>query len=80
MQSGELIVTGKDKATIPLNGIPSEVKVHFKHELELTPCNPHHRDCLEYEVHASHHHHSKFVLVIQWEVTGVREIVWKISY
>jgi hypothetical protein len=80
MQSGELIVTGKDKATIPLNGIPSEVKVHFKHDLELTPCNPHHRDCLEYEVHVSHHHHSRFVLLIRWEVSSVREIVWKVSY
>ena len=84
MQSGELIVTGKVKATIPLNGIPSEVKVHFKHELEMTPCNPHHRDCLEYEVHTNHHqghhHHGKFVLLIKWEVSGVREIVWKVSY
>jgi hypothetical protein len=82
MQSGQLIVTGKDEATIPLSGIPCEVKVHFKHELEVTPCNPHHRDCLEYEVHVNHHHnhHNKFKLVIKWEVSGVREITWKVSY
>jgi hypothetical protein len=80
MQSGELIVTGKDKATILLNGIPSEVRVHFKHELELTPCNPHHSDTLEYEVKASNILLNEFVLLITWDVTGVREIVWKVSY
>jgi hypothetical protein len=80
MQSGELIVTGKDRATILLTGMPSEVKVHFKHEVDLVPCNPHHRDCLEYEVRASHHHHHKFVLLIKWDVSSVREITWKVCY
>jgi hypothetical protein len=80
MQSGELIVTGKDKATIPLHKFPAEVKVRFKDHEVVVPCNPHHRDELEWEVHSSNHHQGGFVLVISWSVTNVREIVWHASY
>ena len=80
MQAGELIVTGKDKAIIPLHGYPREVNCHFKHGLDMVPCNPHHNDELEYEVHTSHHHHGGFVLIIQWHVSGVREITWHVHY
>ena len=84
MQAGELIVTGRDRAVIPLHGLPREVKCHFKHGCDVVPCNPHHEDCLEYEVesHHSHHHnhHRSFVLVIKWHVSGVREIVWRVHY
>ena len=85
MQAGELIVTGKDKAIIPLHGLPLEVKVRFRNPLDHVPCNPQHEDCLEYEVQSSghHHHHSHhcgFVLVIKWHVSGVREIVWRVHY
>lgn len=81
MQAGELIVTGKDKAIIPLHGLPREVKAHFKHPFDHVPCNPHHEDCLEYEVQSNHHHHHRgFVLVIKWHVSGVREIVWHVHY
>ena len=80
MQSGELIVTGKDKAVIPLRGFPSKVTCHFKHPLDVVPCNPHHEDSLEYDIHVSHSHHSGFVLIIKWSVSGVREIVWHAYY
>ena len=77
MQSGELTVTGMDSFHIKLTGIPAEIKVDFKGEEELVPCNPHNIDSLEFVVH---HHKNKFVLVIQWSVIGVREIEWKVTY
>lgn len=80
MQSGELIVTGKDKAHIPVHAFPAEVKVHFKDHEVPVPCNPHHSDWLEWEVHASNTHRGGFVLVIRWSVTNVREISWHVSY
>lgn len=80
MQSGELIVTGTNSIHIPLDRMPSEVKAHFKDEFELTPCNPHNADWLEYAVHASNTVRSGLVLVIKWSVSGVREIVWRASY
>ncbi len=80
MQSGELIVTGKDYITIDLRGLPAKAHAHFIHELQITPCNPHHRDELEWEVHNSNTDHSSFVLVISWSVTGVREVRWSVEY
>lgn len=80
MQSGELIVTGKDKAVIPLHGNPCRISCQFKHSHDVVPCNPHHEDYLEYDVHISHSHHSGYVLIIKWSVSGVREIVWHAHY
>lgn len=57
MQAGELIVTGKDKAVIPLHGLPRKVNCHFKHGCDVVPCNPQHEDCLEYEIQSNHCHH-----------------------
>jgi hypothetical protein len=80
MQSGELIVTGRDKIKIPLSGFPQKVSVHFVDEGLIIPCNPHHRDMVSYDVHHAHDHHGKFTLLISWEVTGVREIKWTVWY
>lgn len=100
MQSGELTVTGNNFTSILLAGKPREVFVRFKGELfehrdhhhHHVPCNPHHKDRLEYEVvsederaveHARmlHHHHDRqFFLLIKWEVEGVREIDWIVIY
>ncbi len=80
MQKGELFVIGKDKAVIHLLGHPSEVRVHFVKEHNVVPCNPHHADELEYEVHRSSHSRSGFVLIISWSVSGLREIKWEADY
>lgn len=80
MQSGELIVTGKDSIHIPLNHMPAEVKCRFKTDIEMVPCNPHHVDWLEATVHTSNTCHSGLVLLIKWHVEGVREIVWEVLY
>jgi hypothetical protein len=78
MQQGELTVTGHDHVEIPLRGLPSKVEAHFKDHDVAVPCNPHHRDFLECEVHSSNTNLGGFVLKIRWEVTGVREIVWHV--
>lgn len=80
MQSGELFVTGKDEAKVALSGFPSKVKVFFVGEPTIIPCNPHHRDRLDWEVHRSHAHHGGFTLIIKWEVTGVRKIEYEVYY
>ena len=78
MQSGELIVIGRDSVSVSLRGAPAEVCVYFEHDLEVIPCNPQHRDELEYEVLSDGI--GDFILVISWSVTGVRGIKWKVSY
>ena len=79
MQSGELIVIGKDQVVILLHGMPDGIKCRFRHEHHIVPCNPHHVDSLEYEVRANHHCKG-YVLVIKWNVSGVREIIWHVHY
>ncbi len=79
MQSGELIVTGEDKVEIVLRGEPAQVAVKFKDTCVIVPCNPQHYDDLEYEV-VKHHHKHHYTLVIRWNVSGVREIVWTVCY
>lgn len=73
MQSGELIVTGKDEVFITLHGTPINVNVYFKGDCDLTPCNPKDYDMLEWEMHFKHHH---YTLKIKWNVSGVRKILW----
>lgn len=81
MQSGELFVTGQDSLTINLSDYPSQVKVHFKDQCKVVPCNPHHNDNLEWEVvHNPHSLLKDFMLKITWDVSDVREIVWHVYY
>lgn len=106
MQTGELTVTGNNHTSILLAGKPREVFVRFKGDLyehqdhpqsshshhHHHPCNPHHKDHLEWEVVANdetslehsrllHHHHDRqYYLVIRWQVDGVREIDWITIY
>ena len=77
---GELTVVGRDFATIPLQGYPSKVICHFKEHAIPVPCNPHHFDELLAEVHHSNTVLSGFVLKISWNVSSVREVVFKIYY
>ena len=92
MQSGTLTVTGKNSTIIPLSGRPRETEVHFKHEHNPVPCNPHHHDHLEWKVifededakshhKVNHHHHDRlFFLMIEWDVSGLREIDYIVLY
>lgn len=92
MTSGELTVSGKGETSIPLQGVPHHVEVHFLPDHEHVPCNPHHHDKLHYEVthqdENPRHHHDKphrhhdrqFFLRIEWAVSGVRTIRWFVRY
>lgn len=80
MQQGELTVTGHDHATITLHGFPTKVECFFKDHVIPVPCNPHHHDEVECEVHHDYSGRHKFVLKIRWRVSGVREIVFRVYY
>jgi len=80
MQKGELIVSGKNSFTIPLDGFPSQVNAHFSDPCVIVPCNSQDVDFLQYDVHTSTTHQKGFVLVISWSVSGTREIKWKAEY
>ena len=84
-QSGTLVVTGHDKVEISLHDVPRHVEVHFKKLPEPAPCDhsphEHRHNRLKWSVHKSHRHHSHtYHLVIKWDVTCVREIVWLVNY
>jgi hypothetical protein len=94
MQSGKLTVTGEGESFILLAGRPREVIVVFAQDDEHVPCNPHHHhhdhlkhrvehedeDPREHHKPGHHHHDRKFFLVIEWEVSGAREIDWFVLY
>jgi len=89
MQSGELLVTGKDSVDIELHDHPDHVDVEFIDDVVVVPCDHHHQDHLEWEVRRVHHvarasvkHHRKhhYVLTIKWHVTGIRKIKWTVAY
>jgi hypothetical protein len=94
MKSGQLTVTGNGDTRLLLDGPPRYVNVHFVNEpgLEPVPCNPHHiHDHVEYQIDYEdedrrhvhdpgyHRHDRKFVLIIRWQVSGVRDIHWSVS-
>lgn len=79
-QAGELIVTGHNKAEMTLrHHQPEEVFVRFKehHHHHTIPCNPQQYDDLEWELH---YRHSHYILVIKWNVSDTRDIVWAVRY
>lgn len=81
MQSGELIVTGKDEAKIKLERCPSKIKVHFIGAPLVIPCNQPHTDSVQWELQRNFHkHHGGYILVIKWHVSDVREIKWTVLY
>ena len=81
MQSGELMVVGKNHISIPLHRFPSDVKVHFVEvQEEPVPCNPGDADSVEYEIHSSFTVSSGFVLHIKWKVSTLRIIKYHVYY
>lgn len=80
MQSGELIVVSKNSLSIFLNGHPSEVHAKFKHDIVPAPCDHGSPDFLEYEVVSDDASPSGVSLLIRWNVSGAREIVWHACY
>jgi len=80
MQKGELVIVGKNTINIPLDSLPRHYKAYFKNECEIVPCNPQDVDFIECDVHASNTTRGGYVLVIKWSVSGVRDVVYEVSY
>lgn len=79
MQSGELIVVGKDQASFTLIKHPALIKVRFEGDGCIIPCNPQHCDFLDWQLvgESKNLFGHKYSLLIHWRVSGVRKIVWE---
>lgn len=93
MVSGELIVTGKNHAELALERRPTHVKVYFKDDCVVVPCNPTHFDELEWRIREQidrevntrsrsrdRDRHKSFFLEISWDVSASRAIMWEVIY
>jgi len=77
-EQGELVVIGKDAVEIQLKRRPREVRVEFKDECKIVPCDPQDFDALEY--YNFQRKNGYHFLVIKWSVSSSREIVWEVRY
>ena len=77
---GDLVVTGKDHAAMPLPGHrkPESHCVKFDDRCIQPPCNPHHHDLVEAEIRR--HAHGYYELVVSWHVSSVRTVHWSVHY
>lgn len=93
VQSGDITATGEGSVRIVLRGKPHHVNVHFVRPPVWIPCNHHHHHPKlhhfidhEDESHQTHenpshfHHDRIYILVIEWEVDGVEDIHWTVTY
>lgn len=82
-EKGELVVSGHDKAHIPLSHRPHRVHVRFEEQAHH-PCNPdhhHQHDRVSWEIDDDGIFGHKYVLTIKWHVHhGTREVSWKVEY
>jgi hypothetical protein len=75
---GKLFVSGAGALEFSFKDYPKEVSVTFDdecHSVPCSPCDPGQDDKLEWHVVKHKHHH---VLVIEWEVSAMRTIYWKV--
>jgi hypothetical protein len=75
-QGGELVVSGCHKIKISLDAHPHSVEVRFLDECNVAPCNPLTFDELSYVLTKQHGEQ----LVIQWDVSSVRTIGWRVVF
>jgi hypothetical protein len=76
-QSGEIVVSGQDSLEVILHKKPKCVKLYFKDDCNVTPCNPVHFDSLTYSIEKNV---CKYILKIDWNVASIRTIVWHIHF
>jgi hypothetical protein len=74
---GELDVIGHGEIHIDLPKRPKEILSTFGRHCEITPCNPRHFDYLK---SFFCHFHRKNCLVIQWNVSNARKIIWEVRF
>ena len=76
---GRLFVSGDGILEFKLNHQPDHVFVYFEDDcnpVPCVPCNPGADDQLNWRVL---HHKKHHILLIEWKVNTMREIVWKVS-
>ncbi len=76
IQFAEFTATGKGVNQIELLCPPKRIKVEFKDSPNHVPCDPHH-DKLSWDIKKIH---GKHFLIINWNVSGIREIKWMLFY
>lgn len=77
-QSGQLLVSGKNYVEIKLDGSPVRIVVKFRHKHHHPhPCNPGPEDELSYSTVTNN---DKTFLFINWNVSGIEEVIWKAYY
>lgn len=77
IMSGEILVIGKDKLKLDLkHGRPDTVLVEFKNQPNVVPCNPQ-LDELEWDLHQED---GGFILIIKWDVSSARTIIWAVNF
>ena len=72
VEFGELCVSGSDSTEIDLPILPRVIEVKFKHNHHHVPCD-HYKDELKYKLVRNHH---QYKLVIEWDVSTLREVSW----
>ena len=81
VELGELVVVGKGEIEIDIGyKYPIDTSVRFVNDCTTVPCNPHH-DRLNWKikkVHNSESNKKHFMLVINWNVSGIRVIEWTV--
>lgn len=77
IQSGELVVVEKGEIRISLgHKEPCEIEVRFLNRV-IIPCNSiQDFDELTWEIIKHNHEDDKYQLIIKWDVSEVRTIVW----
>lgn len=73
---GELFVTGKGFTEIPLETLPKLIELKFNDHDNPVPCDNHH-DKLHWELKRNHH---RYILIVNWHVASVRELVFAIYF
>jgi len=78
---GHLCVSGCGDLEIPLKHRPENTFVYFSEDPSCHPCNPGSNDYLEWEVVHTHgpHSHHEYLLIIKWNVSSMREVIWRID-
>ena len=75
---GKLFVSGAGSSEFTFKNCPENVFVYFDdecHSMPCNPCDPGQEDNLDWNI-IEHRHH--FTLVIDWEVSSMRTICWKV--
>lgn len=77
-QIGHITVSNHGSLEVHLKRHPDKVDIYFCDDSVEIPCNPANSDKIEWEL--KHLHSNKPILMIKWNVVGVREIEWIIKY